>query len=67
MKHVFDAHLDHCLCCGSQNIRDYKKDYRDVMIVRCGDCGFQFMNPQFEDNYIHQYYILLPNLLLMSF
>ena len=56
-NHVFDKKIECCLVCGEQRLADYKRDWRDVLICRCASCGFQFMNPQYEDNYIHQYYV----------
>jgi 2-polyprenyl-3-methyl-5-hydroxy-6-metoxy-1,4-benzoquinol methylase len=55
--HVFDEKLESCLICEKKQLSDYKRDWRDVLISRCSFCGFQFMNPQYEDRYIHQYYI----------
>lgn len=55
-SHVFDEKLSRCLVCGGSCLVDHKRDYRNVLIVRCGSCQFQFMNPQYEDNYIRQFY-----------
>jgi len=56
-NHVFDQELESCLICGEKRLADYKRDWRDVLISRCSSCGFQFMNPQYEDRYIRQYYV----------
>lgn len=56
-NHIVDAKLGSCLICEGTQLIDYKRDWRNVLISRCTYCGFQFMNPQYEDHYIHQYYV----------
>ena len=57
LDHVFDEKLECCLVCGKECLTDHIVDWRNVLISRCSSCGFQFMNPQYEGGYIHQFYV----------
>lgn len=52
----FDKKLSDCVVCHSKNISDYLVDHNGVNISRCDKCGFQFMNPQYTDEYLTEYY-----------
>jgi 2-polyprenyl-3-methyl-5-hydroxy-6-metoxy-1,4-benzoquinol methylase len=56
-NHVFDQKLERCLVCGEEHLADHITDWRNVLISRCSNCSFQFMNPQYDADYIHQFYI----------
>ena len=52
----FDKKINKCISCGGSNIQDYMKDFREINVSKCGNCGFQFMNPQYSDQYLLKYY-----------
>ncbi len=52
----YDEKLERCKLCGSSNIRFYHKDFRGNEIYKCDDCGVQFMNPQYTDEFLADYY-----------
>ena len=52
----FDAPIKNCITCGSSNIKENLTDHRGISITVCNECGFQFMNPQYTDNYLSEYY-----------
>ena len=52
----FDKKLHQCIVCNSEKIRSYFVDFRDINIDKCGNCGFQFMNPQYSKDYLNKYY-----------
>ncbi|MDT8453121.1 MAG: class I SAM-dependent methyltransferase [Gammaproteobacteria bacterium] len=56
IEYEFDEKIKKCIICNSDDIKDYLKDFRGINISRCGLCGFQFMNPQYTDNYLTEYY-----------
>jgi hypothetical protein len=45
----FDTLLDSCIVCDGGNIVPKLVDFRGISIWQCGDCDFQFMNPQYSD------------------
>lgn len=51
----YDSPLNQCLICGSRSIGLLFTDCRGNDIARC-ECGFQFMNPQYTDDYLKEYY-----------
>jgi 2-polyprenyl-3-methyl-5-hydroxy-6-metoxy-1,4-benzoquinol methylase len=53
---VFDPPLAQCLICDSDDIHEYHRDANDVRIFRCRGCGVQFMNPQYSDRHLADYY-----------
>lgn len=55
-KPSFDAPLRACPICGSSALRDFDRDFRGRGIARCGDCGVKFMNPQYSDAWLAQFY-----------
>jgi SAM-dependent methyltransferase len=52
----YDEKLERCKICGSSDIRLYHKDFRGNEIYKCDNCGVQFMNPQYTDEYLEDYY-----------
>jgi len=52
----YDPVLTCCPICGSENIRLFLVDFRSNSIYRCEDCTFQFMNPQYSNQYLDEYY-----------
>jgi 2-polyprenyl-3-methyl-5-hydroxy-6-metoxy-1,4-benzoquinol methylase len=52
----FDDKIANCIVCDSQNIRDHLVDHCGITISRCHQCGFQFMNPQYSDKYLTEFY-----------
>lgn len=52
----FDEKISSCLVCGDPNIHDHLVDDRGIAISKCHHCGFQFMNPQYSDRYLAEYY-----------
>lgn len=56
---MYKEPLEHCPLCGSPAInRKYHIDRYKLQfdVDRCGDCGFIFMNPQFTDRVIEEFY-----------
>jgi len=53
---AFDEALRRCLLCGSEEIREYHRDDAGIAIHRCRSCGLQFMNPQYTDAHLADYY-----------
>ena len=56
LKYEFDKKIDKCIICNSHNIADHLVDFRNINISKCSECDFQFMNPQYTDNYLSEYY-----------
>ena len=52
----FDDKITNCIVCDSPNIHDHLVDHCGINISRCGRCGFQFMNPQYSDKYLTEFY-----------
>jgi 2-polyprenyl-3-methyl-5-hydroxy-6-metoxy-1,4-benzoquinol methylase len=52
----FDKPLTACPCCRSASVGRYHCDSDGIVIFRCRDCGVQFMNPQYSDAYLKEYY-----------
>lgn len=52
----YDEKFDKCKICGSGDIRPYHKDFNDNEIFKCYNCKVQFMNPQYTDEYLSEYY-----------
>ena len=52
----FDRELDACAVCDSRNIQPKLVDFRNIKIWNCRDCGFQFMNPQYSDADLDDFY-----------
>lgn len=44
------------MLCGSNLIEMYLVDFRGNQIFRCKNCGVQFMNPQYTDEYLGDFY-----------
>ncbi|HOK41920.1 MAG TPA: class I SAM-dependent methyltransferase [bacterium] len=56
LKKTFDTKLTTCLFCNSNNINFFDIDYNNITIDKCNNCGIKFMNPQYTDNYLEEYY-----------
>ena len=52
----YSVPLVKCPACHSPNIYRYYTDQLVSRIFRCKDCQLEFMNPQYEDNYLEKYY-----------
>ena len=52
----FDKPLSKCLLCQSVDIYHYHTAADDIKIFKCRNCGVQFMNPQYSDEYLNKYY-----------
>lgn len=52
----FDGILTSCILCNSKKIRLNLIDHRGIKISKCSNCGIQFMNPQYSDAYLDEYY-----------
>ncbi len=53
---TFDPLLERCRICNSSDIYLYHADSDDISIFRCRECGVQFMNPQYTDRHLVEYY-----------
>jgi len=53
---TFDQPLTACPMCRSKRIGDFDVDYCGVLISRCRDCRLLFMNPQFTDAHLAEFY-----------
>ena len=57
MKTVnFDNPLSSCPLCNSTRVGHFDRDHKGVNIDLCRDCGLMFMNPQYTDSHLDQYY-----------
>ena len=56
LEYEFDKKIDKCIICNSHDIKIHKIDFRKINISKCNDCDFQFMNPQYTDDYLTEYY-----------
>jgi 2-polyprenyl-3-methyl-5-hydroxy-6-metoxy-1,4-benzoquinol methylase len=56
MNFEFDPKKTNCLNCNSEKIFDYFIDFNGINIAKCKDCSLQFMNPQYTDAYLDDYY-----------
>jgi SAM-dependent methyltransferase len=52
----FDPAKNQCDICGSTQISLCKIDYNGIRIYRCNNCKIQFMNPQYTDDHLKEYY-----------
>jgi len=52
----YDEVLLKCKVCDSEKIYKYHYDINGNSIYICGDCKVQFMNPQYTDEYLNDYY-----------
>ncbi|MHC5063757.1 MAG: class I SAM-dependent methyltransferase [Planctomycetota bacterium] len=52
----YDAPLTSCALCGSARLSEYDRDLRGNHIHRCSDCRVLFMNPQYSDEHLEQFY-----------
>ena len=52
----YDPIITQCKFCGSQNIYKYHVADNGAQIFKCSDCKIQFMNPQFTDEHLTNYY-----------
>ena len=52
----YDPEFKKCKICGSENIHKYHEDFIGNTIFICKDCHVQFMNPQYTDEYLDEYY-----------
>jgi len=52
----FDPPLDRCDLCESTDISPFYKDYNGISIFICGNCGIQFMNPQYTSEFLKDFY-----------
>lgn len=52
----YDDKYIECPACKSEKIKDYHSDFRGNSFSLCNDCGVQFMNPVYSDEYLDDYY-----------
>lgn len=52
----YDSILDTCRICKSNDVYSYHYDYLENQFYKCNSCGVQFMNPQYTDEYLNNYY-----------
>jgi 2-polyprenyl-3-methyl-5-hydroxy-6-metoxy-1,4-benzoquinol methylase len=52
----FDEELHSCVLCGSPEIFLYHLISDNINIFKCKNCKTQFMNPQYTDEYLKNYY-----------
>ena len=52
----YDAPLEACPLCGCGHLCDHHEDDKQRRIQRCTGCEVQLMNPQYNDNYLENYY-----------
>jgi len=52
----YDPELDHCPLCNSRKISEFHRDFRGNAIFKCESCNIQFMNPQYTNEYLEDYY-----------
>lgn len=55
-KIEYDEVLSSCTICSSPDIEFYLKDYKGIQIFVCNTCRIQFMNPQYSDRYLSDFY-----------
>ena len=53
---AFDAPLERCPVCGSTAIAWFDRDAWQVDIDRCRRCGTRFMNPQYSEDALAEFY-----------
>ena len=56
IMYEFDKKITQCIVCNSLNIKDHVVDFKKINISKCGNCGFQFMNPQYSNEYLAKFY-----------
>lgn len=56
VKMTFDPEKNKCTVCESIDIHQDFIDCRGVSIWKCAGCSFQFMNPQYTDKHLTEYY-----------
>ncbi len=56
MEPEFDARLSCCPFCRSEKIALCDTDYTGRTIDRCRSCGAMFLNPQYSDRYLDEFY-----------
>ena len=56
LRSPFDPPRVTCPLCRSPDIHAFDHDYRGVEIARCAACGVKFMNPQYSDEHLAEYY-----------
>ena len=52
----YDNKYVECPACQSRNIHDNHSDFRENSFSLCDDCGVQFMNPVYSDEYLDDFY-----------
>ncbi len=52
----FDAFISRCKICNSDRIFKYHQASDGSQIYKCGDCKIQFLNPQYSDEFLLQFY-----------
>jgi len=56
MMTKYDPEIERCRICGSYNIYQFHKSDNGNKIYKCGNCKIQFMNPQYTDWHLSNYY-----------
>lgn len=55
-KFKFDQPLRCCNLCKSSDIHHFMTDYKGISIGKCANCGILFMNPQYTDDDLEEFY-----------
>lgn len=53
---TYDPPLQRCPFCGDTSLQPFDRDFRGHSIDRCRECGVKFMNPQYSDAHLQQFY-----------
>ena len=53
---IYDEALAECRLCHSKAFTELLEDHRGNKIQLCGHCGVQWMNPQYTDEYLEDFY-----------
>ncbi len=57
MTHLdFDPRLSRCPLCDGADLVRHATDYKGIRIDRCAGCGTRFMNPQYSDEHLRNFY-----------
>lgn len=56
LEPTFDLRFDRCPMCRSARIGAHDRDSKGIAIERCQDCGLMFVNPQYSEQYLTDFY-----------
>ncbi|MBV6479682.1 MAG: Ubiquinone biosynthesis O-methyltransferase [Ignavibacteria bacterium] len=58
----FDERFEKCPICNSIEIFRFHKTSEETIIFKCKECEIQFLNPQYTEKYLNQYYSSYTNI-----